>query len=57
LTVVWAWQRLLILKDRQGIIQGMMMMIFRDVAQSAVNNTYNAEAQGNLRRNMVIPQG
>jgi hypothetical protein len=28
------------IKDRQGVIQGMMMMvIFRDVAQSAVNNT------------------
>jgi len=48
-------------KDRQGVIQGMMMMMmmmtYRDVAQSAVNNTYKAEAQDNLRRNMVIPQG
>jgi len=45
------------IKDRQRIIQGMMMMTFRDVAQSAVNNTYNAEAHDILRRNMVIPQG
>jgi len=52
------------IKDRQGVIQGMlmmmmmmMMMTFRDVAQSTVNNTYKTEAQDNFRRNMVIPQG
>lgn len=45
--------------DRQGVIQRMMMMMmtFRDVAQSAVNNKYKAEARDNLRLNMVIPQG